>query len=81
MVRFHVGGKFYDRRQSLSGLEAQLDPEKFWRIERSYIVNSERIKRIDILSENKYEVVLQGGKTLTMSRDYRNRLRARGWDL
>jgi two-component system LytT family response regulator len=81
MVRFHVGGKFYDRRQSLSSLEAQLDPKQFWRIERSYIVNVERIRQINILSENKYEIVLHGGKTLAMSRDYRRRLRDLGWDL
>jgi len=82
-VYLHVSEKIYDRRQPLSELETQLDPKQFWRIERSYIVNIERIQKIDILSENKYEVVLRGGKEirLPMSREYRKRLKDLGWDL
>ena len=80
-VRLHVGEKFYDRRQPLSDLHTQLNPKQFWLIARWYIVNVERIQQIDILSENKYEVVLRGGKKLAMSRDYRKRLRDLGWDL
>ena len=82
MVRLHVGEHFYDRRQSLSDLEAQLDPEKFWRIKRRYIVNVERIENINILSESKWEVVLKKTREkLPMSREYHNRLKARGVDL
>jgi len=80
-VRLHVGEKFYDRRQPLSSLETQLDPKQFWRIERSYIVSINRIQKIEVLSQNRYEVVLLGGKKLPMSRDYRKRLKDLGWDL
>lgn len=87
-VHLHVAGKFYDFRKSLSELEAQLDPQKFWRIERSHIVNIDRIAKIDTLSENRWEVVLRilDKETrlpirLPMSREYRNRLIASGVDL
>ena len=81
-VRIHVdGGSSYERRQPLSDLQAQLDPKKFWRIERSYIVNRHQIKKINPLSENKWEVVMKCGETLSMSRDYHKRLKDLGWDL
>ena len=39
--------KNYLKQQTISSIEAQLDPRRFVRIHRSYIVNLERIARIE----------------------------------
>lgn len=70
-VRLHVGGKSHLLRETLSGLEAQLDPSQFQRIHRSTIVNLDRIATMEPYLHGDYIVTLQQGKTLRMSRRYR----------
>jgi two-component system LytT family response regulator len=58
----------------MSGIEAKLDPARFIRIHRTSIVNIDRIKELQPLFHGEYDVVLRSGKTLTLSRGYRDRL-------
>ena len=61
-------------RQTLSAMEAQLDPKKFRRIHRSSIVNVERIKELQPLFNGEHSVHLTDGTKLTLSRNYKDKL-------
>ena len=61
-------------RQTLTAMEAQLDPNKFRRIHRSAIVNVERIKELQPLFNGEHSVVLEDGTKLTLSRNYKEKL-------
>ncbi len=61
-------------RQTLSAMEAQLDPRKFRRIHRSTIVNVERIKELQPLFNGEHSVVLENGSKLVLSRNYKDKL-------
>lgn len=73
-VQFHTGGRTHLLRQTLSGLEEQLNPNQFLRIHRSTIVNLDRIKELQPLFNGEYQVVLHDGTRLTLSRSYHKQL-------
>src|SRR5947199_7924847 len=54
-------------RETLSGLEAQLDPKKFLRISRSAIVNLDQVKELLPMFKGEHVVVLHSGKRLAMT--------------
>ena len=54
-------------RETLSGLEAQLDPKKFLRISRSAIVNLDQVKELLPMFKGEHVVVLHSGKKLAMT--------------
>jgi two-component system LytT family response regulator len=74
-VRLHAGKQDYLYRETMTKLEAQLNPERFARIHRSTIVNVERIKELQPWFRGDYQVVLREGQKLTLSRSYRSRLK------
>jgi two-component system LytT family response regulator len=55
-------------RETLTHLEAQLDPDVFVRIHRSTIIRKSDIKELKINESGYYTVILTGGKALAMSR-------------
>ena len=67
----HANGHALMLRRSLSELEAELAPHGFQRIHRSAIVNLERVRSLELREDGEYEVVLEGGQRLRMSRRYR----------
>jgi len=73
-VRVYNGRKTYLLRETISGLESQLDPKKFLRIHRSSIVRIDKIKELQPWFHGEYHVVLENGKQLTLSRNYRANL-------
>lgn len=74
-VRFHcAGGKAWLHRETMNGLEARLDADRFVRIHRSTIVNIEAVKELQPLFHGDSIVILRDGTELTMSRSYRPRL-------
>lgn len=70
-VGVHNGHKSYLLRETISGLESQLDPKKFLRIHRSTIVKIDRIKELQPWFHGEYRVILESGKQLMLSRNYR----------
>ena len=75
-VRIHAGKQSPLVRDTLSEIEARLDPSRFVRIHKSTIVNTERIREIQPLFNGAHSVLLQDGTRLTWSRGYREQLRA-----
>jgi two-component system, LytTR family, response regulator len=74
-VRLHVGKEIYVFHETTSGIEAKLDPKKFFRIHRSTIVNIEKIKEMHPWFNGDYAVTLKDGTKLTLSSTYRERLK------
>ncbi|MBS1811976.1 MAG: response regulator transcription factor [Acidobacteria bacterium] len=70
-VCLHVKKESHLLRETISGLETQLDPKRFARIHRSQIVNLDRIKELHPWSHGEYHVILKDGTELTLSRSYR----------
>ena len=77
-AELHVGTNSHLLRETLGALESRLDPEKFVRISRSAIVNAKRVKEVHRLFYGGYELTLQNGTKLTVSRRYREKSRQLG---
>ena len=73
-LRLHVGAATHLLRETMNNLEARLDPECFWRIHRSTLVNVDRIRELQPLFHGDHVVILQDGTELTLSRTYRRNL-------
>jgi two-component system LytT family response regulator len=73
----HVGTKTHLLRRSMSELEQELDPAMFCRIHRSSIVNIAQVQALKLNSEGEYEVVLNHGMRLRLSRGYRKQAQLR----
>ena len=77
-AELHVGAKSHLLRETLGALESRLAPERFVRISRSAIVNRQRIKELRHLFYGGYEIILQDGTRLTLSRRQRTKLKELG---
>jgi two-component system LytT family response regulator len=69
-------GKRHLKQQTISSLEASLDPKNFLRIHRSCIVNFERVARLEPYGKDSHVVILSDGTRLPVSRSGYGRLRA-----
>ncbi|MBV9762930.1 MAG: response regulator [Acidobacteriaceae bacterium] len=67
-VALHSGGKRYLKQQTISSLEGSLDPGRFVRVHRSYIVNLERVAKIEPYTKDTRLAVLTGGAQVPVSR-------------
>ena len=72
-ARLHVGKQEHLYRETMAKLESQLNPDRFARIHRSAIVNTERVKELQPCFRGDYVIVLRDNQKLTMSRTYRSR--------
>ncbi|HYL35746.1 MAG TPA: protein kinase [Bryobacteraceae bacterium] len=75
-VSLHSQGKNYLKQQTISSLEAALDPQRFLRIHRSIIVNLERVAKIEPYAKDSRIAVLKDGTQLPVSRAGYDRLKA-----
>jgi two-component system, LytTR family, response regulator len=69
-------GKKHLKQQTISSLEAALDPSRFLRVHRSYLVNLERVVKIEPYGKDTFVAVLANGVQLPVSRAGHARLRA-----
>lgn len=76
-VNLHLGGRDYPLRSTIGGIQPRLDPTRFIRIHRSYIVNLDRVASIEPLGTGDARVHLTDGAKLPCSRRYRQILRER----
>ena len=73
----HVGDETHVIRRSLADLEQELGPEQFIRIHRSAIVNVDRIRALELQHSGEYEVLMEDGRRLRLSRRCRKRAQSR----
>ena len=69
-------GKKHLKQQTIASLEAALNPKQFVRIHRSYVVNLERVMRIEPYGKDSRVAVLSTGVRLPVSRAGYARLQA-----
>ncbi|MBL8261662.1 MAG: response regulator [Xanthomonadaceae bacterium] len=70
-VEIRVGSKTHLLRETLTHLEARLDPERFARVSRASIVNIERVRELQPMFNGDFVVVLKDGSEVPGSRRYR----------
>jgi two-component system LytT family response regulator len=76
-VSIHAGPKTHLLRRSLTELEQELDPEVFCRIHRSTLVRLDRVRGLTLSEDGEYDVLLENGVKLSLSRRYRKHLQSR----
>jgi two-component system LytT family response regulator len=67
-VCFKSEGKSYLKDQALGSVEAALDPARFVRIHRSYLLNIDRLARVELYAKDSRVVILRDGTRLPVSR-------------
>ncbi|MEO5987793.1 MAG: response regulator [Candidatus Eisenbacteria bacterium] len=74
-VAVHTEGHSWLKHQTLAELAEQLDPQRFVRVHRSYVVPLERIARLELYAKDSRVAVLHDGRQLPVSRAGHARLR------
>ena len=76
-ARIHAAGKSHLLRETMNELESKLDPEVFFRVHRSAIVNLEKVKEIQPYTRGEHVVIMNGGAKVRLSRGRREKLEER----
>ena len=67
-VAFKSAGKQYLKDQTLSAVEGALDPSRFVRVHRSFILNVDRISKVELYAKDSRMAILKDGTRLPVSR-------------
>jgi two-component system LytT family response regulator len=73
----HVGARTHLLRRSMAELDQELDQAIFCRIHRSAIVKLDRVRGLKLNENGEYDVLLDNGTRLRLSRRYRKQLQSR----
>jgi len=74
-VNLRVRGREYPLRATMSGIEPRLDPARFVRVHRSYMVNLDCLAEIEPLETGDARLLMRDGTKVPCSRRYRAALR------
>lgn len=75
-VFFRSEGKGLLKQQTLADVENGLDPKQFVRIHRSYILNIDRLAKLELYAKDSHAAILRDGTRLPVSRSGYARLNA-----
>ncbi|MBI3348758.1 MAG: response regulator transcription factor [Burkholderiales bacterium] len=75
-VAFHSAGREHLKTQRISELEAQLDPARFVRVHRSFIINLAALQGLEKTDSDAHVARMKNGKRIPVSRSGYERLRA-----
>jgi len=67
-VGFKADGRLFLKDQTLAAVEGQLDSSLFVRIHRSYVLNVERLARMELYAKDSRVAILRDGTRLPVSR-------------
>jgi len=67
-VAFKSAGKSYLKDQTLSAVEAALDPSRFVRVHRSFVLNVDRLAKVELYAKDSRIAILRDGSRLPVSR-------------
>jgi hypothetical protein len=79
-VNLRVRSRDYPLRATMAGIEERLDPARFVRVHRSYLVNLDYLAEIEPLDTGDARLTMRDGATLPCSRRFRTQLRERFGD-
>lgn len=74
-VNLRVRGREYPLRSTMAALEPRLDPARFVRVHRSYMVNLDHVAEIEPLDTGDARLTMHDGSRVPCSRRYREALR------
>ncbi|MBP9145531.1 MAG: response regulator transcription factor [Thermoanaerobaculia bacterium] len=74
-LSFAVGGRRLQKQQTMGELEAQLDAGRFVRVHRSYLLNVERLARLELYAKDSWIAILADGTRIPVSRTGHARLK------
>lgn len=74
-IRIATSGTKLRKQQPISEIASQLDPDRFVRIHRAYVVNLERIEKIELYAKDSRVAILRDGTRLPVSRSGYQRLK------
>jgi two-component system, LytTR family, response regulator len=74
-AQLHIGGRTHLLRETMTAMEAKLNPALFVRIHRSVIINIDRVATIEPHVHGEYEITMQDGARMTTSAAHSARLR------
>ena len=75
-VCYRSEGKRLLKQQTMAEVEGSLEPSRFVRIHRSYILNIERLAKLELYAKDSYAAILRDGTRLPVSRSGYSRLNA-----
>jgi len=75
-VKVQTQGKTQLVRETLQSMERKLDAAKFLRTHRSFLVNLEHVRKVEVALYGDYVVHMSDGSKLRLSRNYRSKLKA-----
>jgi two-component system, LytTR family, response regulator len=67
-IKIFTTDNYYLKKKTMSYYEMALDPSRFFRTHRSYIINLAHLTRIEPLEKNSYVAILKSGKKIPLSR-------------
>jgi two-component system, LytTR family, response regulator len=74
-IKLRVNDRTLSARESLQGVEKRLDPDRFVRVHRSFIVNVARISKISPALYGDHVILTNDGAKIRLSRTYRHSLK------
>lgn len=74
-VLLKSGGREYLKQQTLASLAGSLDPARFVRVHRSWLVNVDRLRSIELAGRTTHVAVLADGSKIPISREGHARLK------
>ena len=74
-VNLHVRGRDYPLRITMAAIEPRLDPARFARVHRSYMVNLDCVTEIEPLESGDARLLMRDGNRIPCSRRYRSAFR------
>lgn len=74
-VNLHLHSRDYPLRTTMAAIEPRMDPHKFVRVHRSYMVNLDFIKEIEPLDTGDARILMKDGSMIPCSRRYRAALK------
>jgi two-component system LytT family response regulator len=74
-ILIHAAGKSIMKTQALSDIEKQLDPARFVRVHRSYLINIDKLDHIERVSKDSLHALMRGGAQVPVSRSGNDRIR------
>jgi two-component system LytT family response regulator len=74
-LSFAMAGKRYLKQQTMAELESQLDGGRFLRVHRSYLLNVDRLARLELYAKDSWIAILNDGTRIPVSRAGHARLK------
>jgi two-component system LytT family response regulator len=75
-VSFRVEGRSHLKMQRLSDLDSMLDPRRFVRVHRSFILNIDRLSKLELYAKDSRTAILKDGTQIPVSRTGYDKLKA-----